>query len=197
VKNLAQDVFYLKADDTKGWLSFKQMVISLSQIQELEKMLRPLYKEHEDLSTGFKNIKKDLEFVVYIRNKFASHSLQGLMNKTFEWRPETISMVSTDHETMPLLLNLFVLETAINTYVTREGKHKHFESNTDLVYQPDFLRFMEFVDTIVDESVEYLEGLLAFFDEQVEHVPMDDLGGSGAWFKAAMTSFQYLRKGKK
>ena len=54
-----------------------------------------------------------------------------------------------DENEVVLLANLFLIETAINTYVDQDGKHKVFESETDLMYPPDWMRFVDFLEKTV------------------------------------------------
>ena len=57
------------------------------------------------------------------------------------------------------VFNLFFLETAINTYVDHQGRHKLFDSETDLLYPPDEKRFRETLLKSIDDASEFLQAL--------------------------------------
>lgn len=120
-------------EPTVGILLLKQAILGVAQTRELELESRSLYQKHRDLSEHFRVVAKEAEFFQYLRNKMVGHVKADLIEKTLEWKPETVVMLSKDSDLMQTyLLNFFVLETAVNTYVDGDGKHKVFESETDL-----------------------------------------------------------------
>ena len=65
--------------------------------------------------------------------------------------------------------NLFFLETAINTYVDDQGRHKFFDSETDLLYPPDEKRFRETLLESIDDASEFLNALQHSFAASGAH----------------------------
>ncbi len=54
----------------------------------------------------------------YLRNKFAAHLTNDLVDKALEWKPELKIMLDKVYDPKIVsIFNLFLLETAINTYV--------------------------------------------------------------------------------
>jgi len=89
--------------------------------------------------------------------------------------------------------NLFILETAINTYVDPNEKLKFFESETDLMYPPDMKRFLGFLEVSVRTSIGYLNGLCTTWAAEIEHPDPKDIDLE-LWKKAGETKFGYLAK---
>lgn len=103
-------------------------------------------------------------------------------------------MLSKDSDLMQTyLLNFFVLETAINTYVDGDGKHKAFESETDLAYPPDFKRFMQSLTRAVQGCIKFLTELEAVLRIE-EPVPTPDPYDMTPWMKAGQTDFSFIKK---
>jgi hypothetical protein len=94
------------------------------------------------------------------------------------------------------VFNLFFLETAINTYVDHQGRHKLFDSETDLVYPPDEKRFRETLLKSIDDASEFLQALEQIFRPLVS-IPETREEQLKLFVRAGRTDFEYLRKGKR
>ncbi|MCX8507468.1 MAG: hypothetical protein ORN49_01085 [Rhodobacteraceae bacterium] len=181
-------------EPTVGILLLKQAILGVSQTRELELESRSLYQKHRHLSDHFRVVSKEAEFFQYLRNKMVGHIKADLVEKTLEWKPETVVMLSKDSDLMQTyLLNFFVLETAINTYVDGDGKHKAFESETDLGYPPDFQRLMQSLTRTVQGCVKFLTELEAVLRIEVP-VPAFDPSDMTPWMKAGQTDFNFIKK---
>ena len=94
-----------------------------------------MYSQYRGLSEKFDSFKANAELFSYLRNKFAGHLTNDLVEKALEWKPELKMMLDKEYDpTIVAVYNLFFLETAINTYVDDQGRHKFFDSETDLLY---------------------------------------------------------------
>lgn len=103
---------------TGTWIPFlKTALLSLGELADLEPKLRSLYREHPVLGEAMKGLEHDLRFTKYLRNVFVGHVNDELIAKTYEWRPELRGLPEERALNGTFALNLFVLETAINTYV--------------------------------------------------------------------------------
>ena len=121
-----------------------------SNLVDFERTIRSLYKEHQELSKGFKKYENNYEFAKYLRNKFVGHIHTELIEKAIEWKPELRIMANKmENQKLMTVTNIFVLETAINTFVDAEEKNKFFETETDLMYPPDWKRFLDFLEVSV------------------------------------------------
>lgn len=181
---------------TGTWIPFlKAALISLGDLTDLESQLRSFYRDHPDLGEAMKCLEGDLRFAKYLRNVFAGHLNDDLIAKTYEWRPELRSLPEIRELNGTIMLNLFVLETAINTYVAADGSHGMFSSETDLVYPPDMERFCIWLSATVRSAIKACD-LLGL----VTHVAVAPLGEHADMldaFKAAgLTEFSRIRKGR-
>ena len=141
-----------------GFLHLKSAFVSLSNLADFELAARLTYKTHPEPSAIYKPLRKQFEFAKYLRNKFVGHIHPALMAKAIEWQP-ALRQVANDIGTPEsmLMVNLWALETAINTYVMPNGEHRVFDSETDLMYPPDWGRFVAFLETTIRGGIEYLK----------------------------------------
>ena len=85
-------------EPTVGILLLKQAILGVAQTRELELESRSLYQKHRDLSEHFRVVAKEAEFFQYLRNKMVGHVKADLIEKTLEWKPETVVMLSKDSD---------------------------------------------------------------------------------------------------
>lgn len=181
-------------EPTMGILLLKQAILGVAQTRELELESRSLYEKHRHLSEHFRAVAKEVEFFQYLRNKVVGHIKADLIEKTLEWKPEAVVMLSKDSDLMQTyLLNFFVLETAVNTYVDGGGKHKLYESETDLAYPSDFERFMQSLTRAVQGCIKFLTELEMVLRIE-EPVPALDLSDMTPWMRAGQTDFNFIKK---
>lgn len=115
-----------------------------------------------------------------------------LVDKTFEWLPQSYGLLGSPDADSQVVLSWFTLETAINTYADPKG-HKIFESDTDLNYPPDRQRFLNFLGETVLGSLAYLAKLIAVSRDNIE-VPDLEANLFPLAMAAGETDFAYLKK---
>ncbi|EKA6052551.1 hypothetical protein RH728_004452 [Vibrio vulnificus] len=180
--------------DMSTMLLVKQAFLTITNLVDFELTIRLLYKKHPQLSEKYKDNAKNYDFSKYLRNKFVGHIKPELITKAIEWKPELrYSLNSVDDQKMMYVFNLFVLETAINSYVAQDGNHKVFESETDLVYPPDFERFLMYLETTIRSAIQFLDELCAALDETIEK-PTPQEQKLEHWLKAGETTFEFIKK---
>ncbi len=184
----------LGISDMAGIVCLKNAFLALANMVDFERTVRDLYKEHKTLSTIFSKNRRNYEFAKYLRNKFVGHIHSELIEKAIEWKPELRYLAArmSDSKIM-LLVNIFVLETAINTYVGEDGKHKVFESETDLGYPPDWKRFVDYIEVSIRSAIHYLEDLCGVLSAAIDH-PAPDQFDFELWAKAGRADFAFLKK---
>ena len=164
---------------------------------DLEKSIRSMYSQYIGLSKKFNTFKANAELFSYLRNKFAGHLTNDLIEKALEWKPELKIMLDKEYDPMIVsVFNFFFLETAINTYVDDQGRHKLFDSETDLLYPPDEKRFRETLLKSINDASEFLEALEQVLRPQVS-IPETIEEEFKLFINAGGTDFEYLRKGKR
>lgn len=178
--------------DPEGMLHLKVAFIALANVADFEPQARPSYKEHPEPAAIMKELKRNLEFAKYLRNKVVGHLHPELIPKAIEWQPMFRRMPGQfDRPGMALIANLWLLETAINTYVNQAGKHKVFETETDLMYPPDWVRFRDFLEVTIRGSLGHLKSLVAYWAPRVA-APMDAPFDLEFALKAGKTDFKFL-----
>ncbi|NSY32255.1 hypothetical protein DS891_01355 [Pseudoalteromonas sp. JC28] len=180
--------------DMSTMLLVKQALLTITNLVDFELSVRLLYKKHPQLSEQYKENAKSYDFSKYLRNKFVGHIKPELIMKAIEWKPElSYSLNSVNDQKMMYVFNLFVLETAINSYVAQDGKHKIFESETDLVYPPDFERFLMYLETIIRSAIKFLDELCTALGETID-IPTHQEQKLEHWQKAGETTFEFIKK---
>ena len=180
--------------DMASMLLVKQIFLTITNLVDFESTIRPFYKEHRELSTEYKKASKEYEFAKYLRNKFVGHIKSELIEKAIVWKPELRYLLGrTDERDVMFVFNLFILETAINTYVNADYSHKIFESETDLVYPPDLERFLAYLTFVVKSAIEYLTILGEVLSKKVEILDFSEIKME-YWITAGQTDFKFIKK---
>jgi hypothetical protein len=180
--------------DMSSIVLVKQAFVAIANLVDFELALRSIYAENRNLSAIYSKASKEFDFAKYLRNKFIGHIKPELLEKAVEWKPELRCMLKdTDKPEFMFMYNIWVLETAINTYVKPDGAHKIFESETDLVYPPDLKRFLIFLTHVVKTGIEYLDVLGVVLGSKIkmlDHTQKD----LEHWLVAGKADFEYVRK---
>ncbi len=175
-------------------LLIKNIFIVMSNLVDFELSIRSMYKENPHLSNTYKQAKKQFEFAKYIRNKYVGHIKDELIKKSIEWRPELkYFIIKAKDSEMGYIYNLFILETIINTYVDNDGKHRIFNTETDLIYPPNMTRFLDYLYFIVQSGMKFLIELSSVLETKVIMMEITD-ADKHDWIKAGQTDFKYIRK---
>lgn len=146
--------------DSVGMINLKSALVALANIADFEVAVRATYRIHAEPAALIKPILKNLSFTKYIRNKVVGHIHPQLIAKAIEWQPLLRSAPGhLDDPKFVLMVNLWLLETAINTYVDANGSHKIFDGKTDFMYSPDWKRFIAFLQVTIRGSLAYLRCL--------------------------------------
>ena len=180
--------------DMAGIVCLKNAFLALANMVDFERTVRDIYREHKTLSAAFFENQRNYDFAKYLRNKLVGHIHSELIEKAIEWKPELRYLAAQmDDQKVMLMVNIFVLETAINTYVGEDGKHKVFESETDLVYPPDWRRFIDYLEVTIRSAIHYLGDLCGVLSDAIDH-PAPDQFDFELWAKAGKTDFAFLKK---
>lgn len=179
---------------TGTWIPFvKTTLMALGNLADLEGAMRSLYRDAPELAEQTKALDADLQFAKYLRNVFGGHLNEALIAKAYEWRPELRMLPDIRELNGTVMLNVFVLETAINTYVALDGQHGMFASETDLVYPPDMERFCTWLSTTVRSAIRICDMLGEVTHTSVS--PLDERADMFAAYQAAgLTAFTRIKK---
>lgn len=178
--------------DSTGLVHLKAGLIALANVADFEASVRPTYKIHAEPSELLKPLRKKVEFAKYLRNKYVGHIHPELIGKAIEWQPMLRHAVrDLADPKVALIVNLWLLETAINTYVGANGEHRVFSSETDLMYPPDWARFLEYLETTIRGCIGYLEKFTEVWSSQVLPANAETFNLELA-LKAGKTEFKFL-----
>jgi hypothetical protein len=159
--------------DDQWMLLVKFALISVANLTDLQVTVRHMYKKHPEVAAEFKKWNEQFKFAKYVRNIFVGHLDDTLISKAIEWKPELLSLISRDDDRDNFLLNLFILETALNTYVDAKERHLVFDGDTDLIFPPNWNRFLVFLTAIVRGGIAFLETLIRAVRADIPPVPED------------------------
>ena len=179
--------------DSTGLVHLKNALIALANVADFEAFIRPSYREQPAPSALIKPLKKNLEFAKYLRNKYVGHIHPALIAKAIEWQPTLRHIVrNLADPKVALLVNVWLLETAINTYVDVAGAHRVFSSETDVMYPPDWKRLLDYLEATIRGCICYLDKLVEVWSPQV--VPAGDrqVFDLELALKAGQTEFKFL-----
>lgn len=172
----------------------KQSFVTVANLVDFELTVRAIYSEHRELSSIYDKTSKENEFIKYLRNKFVGHIKPELLTKAIEWKPELKYMIKNiDDPEFMFVCNLWILETAINTYVNSDGTHKIFDSQIDFIYPPDIERFLIFLTQVIKYSIKYLNALINILNSEIKSSDKI-VENDKDWRIAANTNFKYIRK---
>jgi hypothetical protein len=172
----------------------KHALISATNLVDLERSIVQMYREHPELADDYKRIEKNLKFAKYLRNIVVGHMNDRLLAKAIEWQPVLRFLISENYVAATYLINLFLLETAINTYVDASGNHRIFDSETDLAYPPDHTRFYVYLTETVRGGIEFLAKLIAATRGHTPEPPQDFEYKAMLAIKAGQTDFKLITK---
>ena len=179
--------------DMSSIILLKQALICIANLVDFERTMRVIYSEHRSLSSIFNKMYVDYEFAKYIRNKFVGHITIELLTKAIEWKPELRYLIhKTNDPEIMFLYNIWILETTINSFVDSNGKHKVFKTDTDLIYPPDYQRFIDFLTKTIKSAIDYLNILDEILYISIEENEKTE--NIEHWLLAGKTDFKYIKK---
>jgi hypothetical protein len=179
--------------DLRWVLLIKSALVSVANLNDLELKVRQIYKVHPEVSVAFKKLSKQFGFAKYVRNILVGHTNDALIAKAIEWKPELLTLIVSDDEKANFLVNLFILETALNSYVDDKEKHLIFAGNTDLMYPPDWERFLIFLTEVVRGGMVFLVTLINAVRNDIPAVP-EGMELMMLYAKAGHTTFSRITK---
>lgn len=179
--------------DLNGMLHLKSSLVTLANVCDFESSIRSSYKDYAEPASVFQPLRKQFELAKYLRNKFIGHIHPELLKKTVEWQPMLRNLLpSVGDPKIMLLVNLWLLETAINTYVQADGTHKVFNSETDLMYPPDWDRFAKFLQSTIQGGIEFVCLLREHWGPKIMSSQPEQSFNLEAALQAGRTKFKYL-----
>lgn len=134
----------------------RNVFVSLHNLKDCMKRVR--IDGNEDFIKETRILRRELEFIVHIRNKGVGHLDSTLLERAAQWIPEIFYKNTQENEGYITFHSYkAVMESTINSYLNEEGQQKVFKTEIDFNYPPDANQFFEFLSAIVYRSMKWLE----------------------------------------
>lgn len=112
----------------------------------------------EEFLSETRSLRRELDFIVHIRNKGVGHLDRVLLERAAQWTPEMFLISAHENDDYLAFLSYkAVLESTINSYLSEEGEQKVFKTEIDFLYPPNADLFFAFLSGIVKRSIAWLE----------------------------------------
>lgn len=131
-------------------------------LKNLKDMLNNKLLKNFDVS-GTKDLKKQLDFVNFIRNKSIAHLDLDLLTRASQWSPQ-IFLANHEKDSRLITLECYKasIEASINAYIAMH-QQDIFKNEIDLYYPPDGEQFFNFLENVIQKSISWLDERLKFF----------------------------------
>ena len=127
-------------------------------------------KDNAELSSQYKRLKKDLDFVNHLRNKVGAHLSDEALDKMIQWNPDIYNEnAGTNSDVQEYQIYRAMMDVAINSYLDENGRQKQFgteidfelESKTFYTYLLNTvrlaIRFLEEIQNIIRPNIKYIK----------------------------------------
>lgn len=136
----------------------RNVFVSLKNLKDM--LNNKLLKNFDASST--KDLRKQLDFVNFIRNKSIAHLDLDLLARASQWSPQIfIANHEKDSKLITLECYKASIEASINAYIAMH-KQETFKNEIDLYYPPDAEQFFNFLENAIQKSISWLEERLKF-----------------------------------
>lgn len=132
-------------------------------------------KDKSDLSSKKKELYEYLEFMNHLRNLIGGHLDNKVIGNAIQWEPAIFDVkINNEREAQ---LNLFyksLIESAINSYVDKNGKHKVFDSEIDLFYPPNQATLFDYLEKVNTLALNLIENILIDIKPEIKFIETQD-----------------------
>lgn len=134
----------------------RNVFVSLHNLKDSMNIIR--INGEAQFSSETRSLRRDLDFIVHIRNKGVGHLDRTLLERAAQWTPELFHVNSHgNNDYLTFLSYKAVLESTINSYLNENGEQKVFKTEIDFLYPPNANQFFGFLSDIVKRSIVWLE----------------------------------------
>ena len=136
----------------------RNVFVSLKNLKDM--LDNKLLKSFDKSAT--KALKKQLDFVNFIRNKSIAHLDLDLLTRASQWSPQ-IFIADHEKDSKQIILECYKasIEASINAYIAMH-KQETFKNEIDLYYPPDAEQFFKFLENAIQKSLSWLNERLNF-----------------------------------
>ncbi len=157
--------------NTEDWLiklrNTRQVFLILDNVREAAQKIN--LKGPRTYVEQTRQIRKDLLFANYFRNKAIGHLDHTLLEIAVQWTP---ILFSEDHkddlEFQTIEGHRAVIEASINSFLDDEGVQKVFKTEIDLMYPPDHDLFYQYLWKVVTDSINWVSHALSILSSKIK-----------------------------
>lgn len=147
--------------------STRNVFVSLHNLKDSMNIIR--IDGEDQFVSDTRSLRRDLDFIVHIRNKGVGHLDRALLERAAQWTPEIFHVNSHGNDDyLNFLSYKAVLESTINSYLNEDGEQKVFKTEIDFLYPPNAEQFFEFLSNIVKRSIAWLENARDIIRSEIE-----------------------------
>lgn len=172
----------------------KNILLPLAVLSSNIKKWGKYYQDNDELKDLKSKLNDGLEFANHMRNKITGHLEDEVINNTIQWEPAIFEVSMKDTIMQRYSIYKSLIESAANSYVDPiTGKHRIFDYEIDLLFPETSKKFQEYVVTIVNESIDFLEKFMDLLNSKIVYfsgVP------DNIYTKAGKTDFKLKKKGR-
>ena len=176
----------------------KYNFIALKNIHDSKCDFNIYNTDNEELNKLSKALNPYLEFATHVRNLISGHLDNGIIDNAVQWEPLIFTKApkrneSNYKEAQLIIIYKTLLESAINSYVDKNGKQKQFGEELDLNIPQYSSMLLDYMNKANDASFAYLTELMRYLSDKIEYIK--DLSGLfNAIQLAAKTDFSNYKK---
>lgn len=176
----------------------KYNFIALKNIHDSKCDFNIYNTDNEELNKLSKALNPYLEFATHVRNLVSGHLDNGIIDNAVQWEPFIFAKGLEKHESNNKEIQLIIiyrtlLESAINSYVDKDGRQKQFGEELDLNIPQYSSMLLDYMNSANDASFAYLTELTHYLNDKIEYI--EDLSGLfNAMQLAANTDFSNYKK---
>lgn len=130
-------------------------------------------KDNAELSSQYKRLKKDLDFVNHLRNKVGAHLSDEALDKMIQWNPDIYDdRARTNALFQEYQIYRAMMEVAINSYLDEKGRQKQF--GTEIDFELESKTFYTYLLNTVRLSIRFLEEIQNIIRPNIKDIKVSE-----------------------
>lgn len=153
-------------------LFFRELNFNILTINKFVEFVRKYQKnipKNIEFNTIHQKLTNEYQFIKHLRNKISGHLDKILLEKAAQWEP-TVFFNTINKNTQITLAYKTLFESAINSYIDDEGRHKIFDSEIDLFYPENNVLFLDTIHNINEQSLKLLLIIKKSLESDIEFI---------------------------
>lgn len=152
------------------------------------------YVRSEKLVTKRRELLSYLEFMNHLRNIISGHLDTTVITNAIQWQPALFTDETKDD--YDYQLNVFyigLLESAINSYINKDGSHRVFKGEIDINYPPNQKELFGYLEKVNTLALELIDDIIQIIKSEIKFILSKHELFQLA-FEAGQTNFEIKKK---